>query len=490
MSRRNVLWLAAYLLLAPDGYAQISNGTYTIHLETVSSSGGPIGGGNPMGVQTIIGLPASGSSTNGLYALLGGMEPHRPAAKPVSVTITVSGTINDPSSTITVNGAVAVISGSTYSADGIRLSLGPNNISVRAIDSCGNSSSKSILVHLDLADAKKSKRFSITVSGTIDDPSASVSINNFPTSITEGRFSAQVPVTTGYNMLTARAIDAIGNISMRSVRVFVPLPTRPPARPTVGTVGDPISHVTTATSMILSGTKIPDTSIWINGAQAVAMNDETTWSVALTLIEGDNDLTILAKDATSTSSTEVKINIIVDNIAPILTFQPEAKTNLTPLVINGIVDDSLTTVIISGISTTRTKRVFEATVPLSLGPNTLRIIAISPNGYRTEETRDVFLGTIPSIQAIRPGDSDKIYVGTPISLQVTATDQENDPLQYRFLIDGVLVVDWDAVPSVAWTPGTSDLGRHTVAVEARDGYGGSSTQEVRVFVVRPPIQHP
>jgi hypothetical protein len=173
-----------------------------------------------------------------------------------------------------------------------------------------------------------------------------------------------------------------------------------------------------------------------------------------------------------------------------VTCAPPAKTNFNPLVVQGSVDDSLTTVTVNGITASRTARAFEVSVPLTLGANTLSLIATSPNGYTTTRTYPVILGTIPSIQAVQPADASKVYAGMSLTIQITASDAEGDPIEYQVLIDGAPLAAWGSASTQPWTPGLGQLGVRTVTAAVRDAFGGSRTQDVAVFVVRPPIEHP
>ena len=65
-------------------------------------------------------------------------------------TITVTGTVDDPSASVTVNGVTATISGGTFSA-GLTLSEGANTITATSTDAAGNTASASVMVTLDTA---------------------------------------------------------------------------------------------------------------------------------------------------------------------------------------------------------------------------------------------------------------------------------------------------------------------------------------------------
>jgi hypothetical protein len=407
-------------------------------------------------------------------------------------TFTVTGTVDDALSTVTVNGAPAAVDPATktFSAPGIILTLGPNTITATAVDALGNSASTSCVVYLDLPAAKKVPRGAITVQGTVDDSAAQVSVNSVSATVSAGTFTASVSLVTGLNTLTATAEDRAGNVRTATIRVFALPPKRPPAKPTVGTVGDPIPEVTTANTITLGGTKTKGTSIWINGQQVAGLSDALTWTATLTLAEGDNELIVVAKDASGAASAETRVTVIVDNLPPVVTFQPPAKTNFNPFPAAGSVDDSQTTVSINGKSAARTKRAFEVFVPLTLGPNTLHLVATSPNGFVTTKDDPIELGTKPSLTSVQPADGAKLYLSTAVTLKGTAVDAQNDPIEYQILLDTQVLKAWSAQASQVWTPTAAGLGLHTVEVRARDAFGDQDTEQVEVLVIRPPIQHP
>lgn len=66
----------------------------------------------------------------------------------------------------------------------------------------------------------------ITVTGTVDDPEATVEVNSVKATVSEGHFSAEIKLTEGSNTITAIATDPAGN--SKSVSVRVTLDTVPP----------------------------------------------------------------------------------------------------------------------------------------------------------------------------------------------------------------------------------------------------------------------
>lgn len=468
--------------------AQPTNGTVTLVHDTLTTAGGPLGGSTPVSAVTLMGHPTGGMSSNALFTLIGGDQDVPIGPGGASLLVNVTGTTNDPSSVISVsaNGATgipATISGSLFAATSVRLFVGPNTVTATATDPYGNTATVSITVYVDLPAEAKTPSVALDVIGTIDDPTASVTVNGIAATVANGQFTAKaVPLSQGFNVLTATATDIGGNTATQTIGVFID--TTPPARPTVGTLGPPVPEVTTATSLMLSGTKTRGTSIWINGQPAVLINDETIWMTNVTLVEGDNEFRIIAKDIAGNTSAENLVNVIVDTLPPVVTVTVPTKTNLNPLTITGTVDDSKTTVTIKGITATRTTRSFSVAVPLVEGPNSLLLIATSPNGYVTTKTLPITLGTIPTIVAIQPGDGAKLYTGITATLSATATDKENDPLEYQVLLDGQILRDWATASSTSWAPTVTQRGLHTLEVRVRDSFGGYASKQAQVFVGR------
>lgn len=325
----------------------------------------------------------------------------------------------------------------------------------------------------------------MTIGGTVSDPAASIVVNGIPATVTQSTFQAAgIMLAEGENVITATATDTAGNRASQSICVY--LHTIPPARPTVAATPD----VVTQTSRTLTGTKTPGASIWINDIQVVPSDSATTWSASVTLQEGDNVLVITAKNAAGNVSTAHTVTIVVDALPPVITASAPAKTNFTPLILSGTVDDSLTTVTVNGAPASRSRRAFEVSVPLLMGSNTVTITATSPNGFVSTKTLTVIRGAIPAISAIQPADGTKLFPGASLTLAVTASDQEGDPLEYQFLLAGQVVAGWGAGASLPWTPTEAQRGSRLIEVKVRDGFGGVASKQAEVFVLRQPVSPP
>lgn len=479
---------AVCCLLPPSLQAQPTNGIVTLIQDTLAAAGGEVGSGGQLSVLSSTGQPGGGETGNGVYAVTTGY--------PTTETLPSSPTFY----TQPTNGIVTVIQDTLAPVGAEAGSGNPASLVFSTGQPSGgdvvNGAFAIMAGYPTEPPSWPPGTRTILVTGTIDDPTASVLVNGIPATVSSGTFSATVPLTEGPDTLTAVFTDPAGNSTSHSITVT--LNTQPPPRPTVWT---PLA-VTTASSYPLSGTKTAGTSIWIsaigpggsatqgggNGVEVVPLNDATTWSATVTLIEGDNILLIVAKNALGNVSASATANIIVDNLPPVITVVPPAKTNLNPFTLTGMVDDSLTRVEVNGIVATRSVRSFEAAVPLLEGPNTLTITATSPRGYVSTATRSITLGTIPTITSLQPSDGTKRPAGTTITVQITATDKEADPVEFQVLNNGAVLVDWTSSSSNPWTPTEADRGVHTLEVRVRDGFGGYASQQVEVYVAHRQVQ--
>ena len=111
--------------------------------------------------------------------------------------------------------------------------------------------------------------------------------------------------------------------------------TVPP--PTVNNVTSP----TNQNKQTLSGTKQANTSIWINGTQAVSLNSSTSWQKQRNLSEGSNRFEIFAKNSQGNMSISVYKTIVCDTIPPVIIItspDDEYVTSKSKIALQGTVD--------------------------------------------------------------------------------------------------------------------------------------------------------
>ncbi len=97
-----------------------------------------------------------------------------------------------------------------------------------------------------------------------------------------------------------------------------------------------------------------------------------------------------------------------------------------------------------------------------------------------------FSGNLPPyISALSPTNNSRFYPGTIVTLSATATDANNDPLQYRFLVDGLVLRDWSSVTTATWDTTAVSFGWHLLEADVKDATT-TSIRQSRVFIFRKP----
>jgi hypothetical protein len=155
--------------------------------------------------------------------------------------ITMSGTVDDPQASVKVGieETPAVVSGNTWTAQGVFLREGGNVVTAVATDAQGNSGTDSVTVILDTtaprvfvdspADGSTTLEATVTVSGRVNDVvigtvnsgQATVTVNGHPAVVSNRTFVAEnVALSPGLNTITATAVDAVGNSDTRGVVVL------------------------------------------------------------------------------------------------------------------------------------------------------------------------------------------------------------------------------------------------------------------------------
>ncbi|MDH5753268.1 MAG: putative Ig domain-containing protein, partial [Deltaproteobacteria bacterium] len=128
------------------------------------------------------------------------------------------------------------------------------------------------------------------------------------------------------------ALDATSESLDSTQASGIPADTVAPGAPTIDPVTSPANEV----SQDISGTKEANTSIWINGAEAVTLDGQTTWTATVyftndgtsggTPADGTYDYSFTAKDASGNESGPATTSIIGNpvNDAPVISGLPSS----------------------------------------------------------------------------------------------------------------------------------------------------------------------
>ena len=236
--------------------------------------------------------------------------------------IVVSGTTTDKSgiSSVTVNGDAIPVEPDGFFSTHFILTEGSNIITIVAIDNSENRNTATVtrtvtytpppvpdttpptLIVPHPLDGQIFDVNKTTVMGTATDDSGirSVTVNGAEVALVGDKFSCDVDLKEGQNTITVTAIDFTDNLNTQTIEIIVTYtppvdleePTLILSQPDEG-----LNIVSMSNVVVVSGTVYDDSgikSLTVNGNH-VAVTD-TLFSVSITLVEGQNVITVVATD--------------------------------------------------------------------------------------------------------------------------------------------------------------------------------------------------
>ncbi len=148
---------------------------------------------------------------------------------------------------------------------------------------------------------------STVVTGTLDDPFASLAVNGTPVAVTDGAWSLTVPLAEGLNDIQAIATDQVGNVG--TARIELIRDTRAPTvairLPADGAVAhaDSVTVSGLVNDIVLGTVGGTEASVTVNGIAAEVLNRRfLVEGVALSV--GDNQITAEATDAAGNTASD------------------------------------------------------------------------------------------------------------------------------------------------------------------------------------------
>jgi hypothetical protein len=291
--------------LNTDGAGQVVTGTATDSAGSSVSASATINLDQTPPVVSIT-SPADGSTT-------------------ISATVAVQGTATDATSGVAsafCNGSPASVAGGSFTCTISGIVQGSFPVTVQVLDAAGNTGSAKVTVTLvgptltitSPAPLDLFSSPSITVSGTVDDPAANVSVNGVAASNSGGTFTAQgVILREGNNLVTATGINAGGGVGTASVNVV--LDTTPPivridSPSDKAILTNPQIYVTGLVNDAVPGTVNPgQVIVTVNGVVA-AVGNRSFMAEDVLLVPGQNVITAIAKDrAGNTSQHQITVTL-------------------------------------------------------------------------------------------------------------------------------------------------------------------------------------
>lgn len=411
--------------------------------------------------------------------------------------LTVSGTISELLTSLTVNGQPATITGQTFSTP-LTLNEGANSLILEAADRAGNKGNVQISVTLDstppsvpLLEVLTSPTNNpiVVVKGSAE-PGSSVALSAgavqlaSTTADASGLFSfSNITLTEGETLFTVQATDQSGNAGQPSAPLAVILDT---VAPSVA-INTPLDGTSLNTPTITVSGSIDDPTavVTVNGLPAINSGD--IWTLeGFTLQEGSNILLVEARDPAGNKGSAGAV-VTLDTIPPSVTVTTPVDglyTNMTKLSVNGETSETVATVKVTSTShnagTTLTATVVDQGFSLSdltllEGANSITVEATDLAGNRGTATVGVILDTIaPQLTVIGPDDGALLNNG-----QITFGGSAAEPV-VSVLVNGITASPDPSGTGGYTLPVTLVEGSNTLTITATDRAGNRSSSTITV----------
>lgn len=290
----------------------------------------------------------------------------------------------------------------------------------------------------------------------------------------------------GSHVVTGTAIDNAGNRA--SVSSTVKLDKTPPNL----TIASPANGSTislSSTSINITGAA----SDGVSGLAGITCNDGpatltgSSFTCNVSLVQGANAFVIKAVDVAGNITT-LNLNLTYAP-APLVTITSPTNlsvTNLTPVTVNGAINDPGATLKINGIPAPQSSGVFSMPVPLVEGLNVLTAVATNANGVTGTVTAQITLDTTPPhITIDSPADG-----AATTDASVTVTGLANDVVvgtvnaeDVQVSVNGISAQVANRTYSAANVPLV--LGPNHIQAMGRDRAGNGTTTSITITRVLP-----
>lgn len=408
-------------------------------------------------------------------------------------TVTVSGTLDDSTALVTVNGASAQVTAGGFTIAGVALAEGANTISVEALDPAGNPASDSITLNLDTAppvvtvSAPVANAFlnipQIIVTGTINEPVTAVTVNGVSATVNGQSFSASIMLAEGVNSVSVTATDRASNEG--SAVHPLNLDTVPPAV----TITTPASGLLTKTAQVTVTGQVSEefATVTVNNLPAAVTGKSFT--LDSTLSEGENTLVVKATDR-ATNAGSASVNVALDSTAPAppTLAQRKTPTNMAATSISGAAEANSTVKIsvagaVIGTLTADAQGSFTlADVTLAEGANSFTATAADAAGNESLPSAplNIVLDTQPPVITVASPSESQFFSAPQVSVK-GSIDEAVASLTINGQTATMNSTDFDH-------PLTLTPGLNSITLAATDLAGNSATKTVLVTLdSTPPV---
>ncbi len=399
--------------------------------------------------------------------------------------VTVSGT-TEAGATVTVNSTSVTVGADGKFSTMVSLVEGGNAITVSAKDSLNNETSVTRNVTLDTTppaltltspvDGLLTNQENVTVEGTTES-GATAAVNGASVSVdAQGKFSVSVKLNLGENTVTVETKDALGNAVSKSVKA-----TYDPNAPSLEISYPPNNLLTNNKDLTITGKTEAGSTLTVNDV-SVSVDAEGKFTLAMTLSEGENTITIISSDNLGNKITASR-KVTLDSKIPELVVDEPADgliTNQAKLLVKGKTETGATLKINDAAAEIGSDGTFSQDVALKEGDSTLTVIVSDTAGNSMTVTRKVTLDTQPptgSVALVTDGKTKGNYVMTKdVTLKLEAQDNLK-VAQAAYSLSSDLTSSWKEFTESS-TEVTLSLGEccgeKTVYVQYKDSAGNVS----------------
>lgn len=276
--------------------------------------------------QTVLGVAADkagNTATTSVTVKLDKTPPGLEVTSPVNgarffaSSVAVGGTVADALSglaSVTCNGVPASVSGANFSCS-VPLTPGANSVETVATDAAGNVSRSTLFLDyrrtpvVNITSPANLSYLNIsptTVTGTVDDPNATVTINSVQAAVVNGSFSVALPLAEGPNTIAASATAVDGGVGTAST--VVTLDTTPPhvtitsPRDQFVTTESSVSVAGSVNDIVVGTVNSEQAQVSVNGVPSQVAN-RTFLSTNVPLSIGPNVIQAVGRDRVGNAAT-------------------------------------------------------------------------------------------------------------------------------------------------------------------------------------------
>jgi hypothetical protein len=362
-------------------------------------------------------------------------------------TVEIAGSVDDPAATLTLNATPLPHTAGAFSTH-FPLIADETAITVHARDAAGNVGTKTITVRRDTtppliaftapANNTATKSASVRVTGTIDDLSATVTVNGRAATVrSDGRFElVDFVLVDGQNVLTAAATDVHGNVSP-PVSLTI---TSDRTAPAVPVLTAPPAYIKTD-RLVVRGSTEPGATVSIQGGLiAVSVVADPTGAFEATVLVAPNkstNLVVRAADPLGNESDPAVHTVTSDTLAPVITLtRPTAGASFdtsTIDVVGSVADANLPSTLQVGGQTVSllANGQFGSRLVLADGvAQTIVVTAVDLAGNQAQQTRTVTIADSsgdtapPRIVVLTPA-YDAVVPAASFTVTVLVTDESS-----------------------------------------------------------------